>query len=96
MLHIGIEPGDKRVRYFFESYGSISNVDAKALVLGFFDNGKIILSNKDMEMPQHISFAFEGTPKHLNKVSGQWEDMVKADDGRYHLCLAAGDGEMIK
>ena len=96
VLHIGIEPGDKRVRYFFESYGSISNVDAKALVLGFFDNGKIILSNKDMEMPQHISFAFEGTPKHLNKVSGQWEDMVKADDGRYHLCLAAGDGEMIK
>lgn len=96
VLHVGIEPGDKRVRYFFESYGSISNVDAKALVLGFFDNGKIILSNKDMEMPQHISFAFEGTPKHLNKVSGQWEDMVKADDGRYHLCLAAGDGEMIK
>ena len=96
VLHIGIEPGDRRVRYFFESYRPLSGVDAKALVLGFFDNGKIILSNKDMERPQHIAFGFEGVPKHLNKVNGQWEDMVKADDGRYHLMLAAGDGEMIK
>ena len=96
VLHIGIEPGDKRVRYFFESYKSLSKVDAKALVLGFFDTGKIVLANKDMENAQYVAFSFEGTPKHLNKVTGQWEDMVKADDGRYHLLIAAGDGEMIQ
>ncbi len=96
VLHIGMEPGDQKVRYFFESCKSISQIDAKALVLGFFDNDRIILANKDMEMPQHVAFAFKGVPKHLNKVNGQWEDMVKADDGKYHLLIAAGDGEMIK
>ena len=95
VLHIGEETGDGKVRYFSGRFGKMSEVDARALILGFFDNGKIILANKDMEFPQHVAFSFEGTPTHLNKKSGQWEAMVPADDGRYHLLLAGGDGEMI-
>ncbi len=95
VLHIGFEPGDKLVRYF-TGYKALTQVDARALTLGFFDNGRILLANKDMENSQSVSFTFDGQPEHLNKNSGKWEQMSLADDGRYHLCIAAGDGEMIR
>lgn len=95
VLHIGFAKGDTHVRYFHE-YKDFTDVWAEKVILGFFTNDKVIITNKDHEHPQYIAFKCGHQPQRLNKQTGEWQDMVKADDGRYHLLLAAGDAEMIK
>ncbi len=95
VFHIGFAKGDTHVKYFHQ-YKDFTDVWAEKIILGFFTNGNVILANKDHDNPQYIAFKCEHQPQWLNKVTGEWQDMVKADDGRYHLLLAPGDGEMIR
>ena len=95
VLHVGNEPEDKLVRYFDSSYGDIKELEARAIVLGFFDNGCIMLANKDIEAPQEISFSSERSVMLFDKHSGGYKPLPKREDGKYTLCLAPGDGELL-
>ena len=113
VLHLGFEPGEGRVKYWngrsfrfgasafegsFEMPGAYDFTGNDSLLLGFFEGGKILLVNKNMDGPNRVSFAAGdgAVPKRLCKTTGRWEELRLADDGRYHLPIAAGDGELIK
>ena len=96
VFHFGNVP-DGKVTYWQGSYGDVTAMDAANMTVGFFEDGLLLLANKDYDNAMPVSFAVtEGkVVQKLNKQSGIWEVLAPTDGG-YALTLAAGDGELLR
>ncbi len=95
VFHIGGE-ADKLIREF-HPFGGITAVFASHLTLGFFDEGYVILANKDYENTSNVSFAVDADKSVVlfDKFKADWLPLAKKD-GKYTLTLLPGDGELLK
>ena len=87
VFHVG-EEADETVRSF-DGYGPIRTLDGGRFVVGFFEGGRMMVTNKNHDAAQTLHITSDEPLLNLNKDTGMWEDFHDT------FTLAPGDGELF-
>ena len=87
VFHVG-EEEDQMVRPF-GGYGKVTSLGGGRFIAGFFEGGRMMVTNKDHDHPAVLTIKADGRLLHLNKQTSEWE----ACDGTF--AFTPGDGELF-
>ena len=73
----------------FGGYGKVTSLGGGRFIAGFFEGGRMMVTNKDHDHPAVLTIKADGRLLHLNKQTSEWE----ACDGTF--AFAPGDGELF-
>ena len=80
----------------FAPYGGIDAIEGGRFVAGFFEDGKLILANKDFHSEAFAKIKTDKTLYKFSKSRGTWDTLSRTADGAYTVHLRAGDGELLR
>lgn len=94
VFHVGAELDSLPVP--FAPYGGIDAIEGGRFVAGFFEDGKLILANKDFHSEAFAKIKTDKTLYKFSKSRGTWDTLSRTADGAYTVHLRAGDGELLR
>ncbi|MBR5881209.1 MAG: hypothetical protein IKZ16_05935, partial [Clostridia bacterium] len=94
VCHVGAELDSLPVP--FAPYGGIDTIEGGRFVAGFFEDGKLILANKDFHSEAFAKIKTDKTLYKFSKSRGTWDTLSRTADGAYTVHLRAGDGELLR
>ena len=80
----------------FTPYGGIDAVDGGRFVVGFYEDGLVLLANKDFHNEAVATIMTTKTLRKFSKARGVWDALPRTADGKYAVRLGAGDGELLR
>lgn len=96
VFHVGTCP-DTKTAPWPDAFGDITAMQAADLTVGCFEDGYVLLTNKNIENSTVASLTVKRGKKieQYEKASGEWKPLIPVD-GRYSVALDAGDGQLIR
>jgi|LSQX01.1.fsa_nt_gb hypothetical protein len=94
VFHNGKPEPESELTTAFNGFGGINKAEGY-LTLGFFENGNLLVANKDYVSAQTVSLVPEKGKKiaRFDKETGVWGE---AKEGTLTFEISAGDGELLK
>ena len=83
------------------SHGALRSLSGGAAVVGFFDDGSFLVTNKDFRAPAVLELEITGEPAYWDEKEEDWRPCregapLAGRDGTYRLRLEPGDGLLIR